>query len=283
MILCLILIPTPCALSGLETSDQQAKESVEAEPNRTSEEMSEAIQKVLKLKADSYHVYLREASLIVPPILKGQSWADAKKVMGKHGFAIVKQRHLGQEVHYLAKKDAVILPSGHSLDLQLHLTALNNDRPGQVDAADAVLVSEIAAPLSLVLSDQWYPEGSVLDAIVTSESVRKDGAVWPVLSRISLHYGIMSNRWLEYNRKGFNVTVEFLASNNENIAGKRTYFYVESGLDPLQSWDGKKKLLDGFTSQDTIELIREGGGNEWWHGEPETIRANKRKYLKKMD
>jgi hypothetical protein len=51
-------------------------------------------------------------------------------------------------------------------------------------------------------------------------------------------------------------------------------------MDPLQSWDGKKRLA-GFRSRDALGEVITGGGNEWWKGDDKTVKANKRKYLKK--
>jgi hypothetical protein len=70
----------------------------------------------------------------------------------------------------------------------------------------------------------------------------------------------------------------------EPVAGKRMHFFVPSGLDPpLLSVNDEVEHLEEFKSQDTIEDIEEWGGNEWWDGDPQTIKANKRKYLKRAD
>lgn len=252
--------------------------------------MSEAIERVLKLKADSYQVFLREASLLAPPLLKGQSWADVQQLMTKHGFTVARAWENGDAVHshHLAKKNAFILPSGRSLDLRFELSARNLDRgrsparPGELYAANVVLVSELGAPYSEVMNERRFPEGSVLDAVLRSEPVKEAGATWPVSKSISVHYGYIGNRREEHNPSGFHVTIEFVASTTEAIGGKRMYLYAASGLDPLRSRDGKEVLRDGFKARDTIEEIQESGGNEWWHGAAETVEANQRKYLKKQ-
>ena len=86
----------------------------------------------------------------------------------------------------------------------------------------------------------------------------------------------------EYDPSGFHVVVEFTASLEERIAGKREFFTVTSGLDPLQSRYGKKKFSPGFKSQDTLGGVTGRGASEWWHGDQETIESNKRKYLKRQ-
>ena len=114
-----------------------------------------------------------------------------------------------------------------------------------------------SAPYAKVVQDRGYPEGSILDAFLTSEKLKEEGGIWPILNSISVHYGYIDDRWFEHNPSGFHIAVEFVASTKEEIGGNQMYFYAASGLDPLQSSDGKVKVLDGFKAQDTIEGIRE--------------------------
>jgi hypothetical protein len=289
-LLCLMSAFLSCGLRGVESraeNELAGSKKKKASP----QEMSEAIEKVLKLKTDSYHVFLREASLLAPPLLKGQDWSDIQKLMAKHGFTVVKAWENGDAIHshHLAKRNAVVFPSGYSLDLQFQLSARNLDRgrfpakPGKLYAADVVLVSKIAAPYAKVVQDRGYPKGSILDALLTSEKLKEEGGIWPILNSISVHYGYIFDRWAEHSPSGFHIAIEFVASTKEEIGGNQMYFYAASGLDPLQSSDGNEKVLDAFKAQDTIEGIRQGGSGEWWQGEPKTIEANKRKYLKKRD
>lgn len=60
-------------------------------------------------------------------------------------------------------------------------------------------------------------------------------------------------------RIGHQFDIEFAVKLDEKIGGKRLYFQV---------WDEGKQILSC-------------GGNEWWHGEPNVVSANKRKYDKR--
>ena len=163
-LLCLMSALVSFGLRGVESraeNELAGSKKKKASP----QEMSEAIEKVLKLKTDSYHVFLREASLLAPPLLKGQDWSDIQKLMAKHGFTVVKAWENGDAVHshHLAKRNAVVFPSGYSLDLQFQLSARNLDRgrfpamAGKLYAADVVLVSRIAAPMQRSCKTEGIP------------------------------------------------------------------------------------------------------------------------------
>jgi len=254
----------------------------------STQEAAKVLQRVLKLKADSYHVLLREAAILAPPVLKNQEWAEIQKLMKENPFAPIEAWENGDAVHsyHILQSKAFTFPNGHSLDLYLLLSAPNLDRPrqparpGKPYRADVALVADFNAPYSQVIGEKRYPKGSIIDAILASVKVKQVGEVWPLLKRIYVHYGYIDSRWASHNPSGFHVSVEFTASTKEEIAGKKMYFNVASGLDPLQSLEGKETLLKNFRPQDTLDGIREGGGNEWWHGNSEAVEANKRKYLK---
>ncbi len=252
------------------------------------QEMSDALEAILNLKSASYHVMLREASLLAPPILQGREWAEVLKLLEDRSFATVEGWENGDYVHsdHLLRRGAVTFANGHSLDLDLLLSApihkglMGLSHRGRLDRPDVALVANISAPYPQVISEQRYPRGSVLDLVLHSERVKEAGEEWPLLKKVSVHYGYIDNRYVEHNPSGFHVCVEFTASATERIAGKRMYFYVPSGLDPLQSRDGNEKLIDGFNPQDTVCDIISGGGNEWWHGTPGTVEVNQRRFLR---
>lgn len=262
---------------------QTRKATIVASP----EELDDALVKVRDLKSDSYHHFLREASLLLPPRFVGQQWSTVTNVMEKHQFPIVESWENGDASHcyYLVKKNAFQFPNGHSLDLHVLFSAWNADRPnlparpGKIWAANAAFVADINAPYADLVAQDRYPKGSILDVVLRSDKVKDVGSAWPLLKKVFVHYGYISDRWVEHSPSGFHITIEFTASLDEKVAGKKMYFSVPSGLDPLRSFDGKE-LLDGFTSQDTLGEIRFVGSNGWWHGEPDVVGANKKKYLK---
>jgi hypothetical protein len=291
--LALLGLVSAIAFFGARVAESRAADKLERSAGKTValQRMSEAIQKVLRLKTASYHVFLREASLIVQPVFQGQEWADVEQLMANLGFAAVEAWENGDAVHshHLARQNAILLPGGNSFDLEFQFSAPNLDRarlpakPGKLYAANVVLVSRIAAPYSKVAKGRLYPRGSVLDALPTSAALEEQGRLWPILNSISVYYDYFYDRWADHSPSGFRITVEFVASKTEKIGAERMDFYAASGLDPLQSPDGKEKLLNGFKAQDTIEQIKGGGGLEWWQGEPRTIEANKRKYLMRKE
>jgi len=240
------------------------------------QEVDDTLEKLLSLQADSYQALLREASHLVPPVLRGQEWADVQNLMHEHAFTVVEAWENGDAVHsyHLLKSKAVWFPNGYSLDLYLLLSAPNLNRPrtpsrtGRLYAANVALVADINAPYSLVIGQKRYPEGSVLDVILSSEQVREAGAVWPLLKKLYVNYEpyVGLGDEVEVGSDGFLVSGEFTASAKEKIGGKKMYFYVASGL--------------GYRSQDPFPGIREGGSSEWWDGDEETVERNKQKYLK---
>lgn len=183
-------------------------------------EADDALHKVLTLKGDSYHVFLREASLVVPPTLKGRSWSQVQKLMKKHAFVAVEGWDNGDYIHsyHLLRGKFVTFASGHSLDLYLLLSGRSRRRT--VSSADVALVASINAPYPEVVVGRRYPEGSVLDAILRYETVKEAGDEWPLLKNVYVHYGYVFDRWRKHNPSGFHVTVEFTASIIEEIGGK---------------------------------------------------------------
>src|SRR5258708_3286492 len=65
----------------------------------TTGEATDAVKKVLRLKAASYHVFLRDASLLVPPSLIGLEWEEVQRLMQKHSFTVVEAWENGDAIH----------------------------------------------------------------------------------------------------------------------------------------------------------------------------------------
>lgn len=290
-IACVLLF---CVLCGIKPGQIAAQREPALEPKpAASQEMSKAIEQVLKLEIDSYQVFLRESMLLAAPRFKGQEWADAQESMKTNEFEVVKEWANGDTVHsiHLLKKDAIVFPGGASLDLQLHLSAGNLNRgrlpakPGKLYAARVMLVSDIRKPYEQILEEQPYPNNTVLDVLVRSNEMKRDGETWPIVKEISVHYGYLESWYTAYNPSGFFVTVEYVASTDEEIGGKTWYFHIVSGLDPPRDRNGNAEAeQEGekeFTPRDMVyKQIMKRGGSEWWRGDSETIEANKRKYLR---
>lgn len=270
------------------TVAQDGAHAQQAKDKPPIEKAADAIDQALKLKAESYHVFLREAALIVPPVLRGQNWSEIQGLMKTKSFSAIEAWDNGDFMssYHIVKRKAFVFHGGHSLDLCLLLSARTIDPPtrpglaGKLRHVDIALVAEISEPYERVVGEKRYPKGSVLDAILTSKYVKEVGEIWPLLKRVYVYYGYLDNRWEDYSPSGFIVTVDFVASDTESIAGKKMSFRVASGLDPRQSRDGKEQPSKRFKPHDSVGEIWAAGGNEWWYGEPEVVQANKNKYLK---
>ncbi|MES2792313.1 MAG: hypothetical protein V4719_22035 [Planctomycetota bacterium] len=259
-----------------------------ASPKRPSpDDALTALRKLALLKVSSYHEYLRQASLLVPPVLEDQDWHAIQSMLRKGPYPPFEAWDNGDAIHsyHKVKTEALIFNEKYSLDLCLLLSAANLNkgktpaRPGAIYRANIALVADINAPYSDVIAQQRFPLGSVLDVVLGHERVKKVGKEWPLVKRIYVHYDYIFNKWAEHSPTGFHVDIEFTASNDNKIAGKRMYFTIESGLDPLRSFYKKEQLTQEFTSQDTLGEIIHRGGNEWWHGTPEVVEVNQWKYL----
>jgi hypothetical protein len=253
-------------------------------PAVDADSIADALSKVREVKVESYHRYLREASLIFPPACKGP-FDDVNAAIEKLACPIVESWDNGDIMHryYLAQKKIVSFDNGGSLDAYIHLSARNQDRsqrtfrPGNVFEVAIMLADEINADYEDVIKQGRYPEGSVLDVVMHAEEVRKEGSRWPILKKVLVNYGTALVRPPIGSYRGFDVSVEFTASNEQNIGGKKVYLFVASGLDPPK--DGKRESRR-VKPQDILGPARGFGANEWWHGTPDEVEANQKKYLK---
>jgi hypothetical protein len=234
-------------------------------------DVQHAFQQLVDLKTDSYHTLLREASLLVPPVLKDRDRNAAEKFMRTLGFSLEEKWNNGivDQSDYLIKRNAVPCGKNHSLDLHfVFATWINKNThelapPRTLDWADLALVDDIDRPYRQVIDESRYATGSVLDVILRCASIQKEGERWSSLKRMRVHYGPIFVKWLDTMPSGFSVEVEFRNSVNENDGYKRMRFYVVSGLDPWRSLGGKldDKQAD-FKPSDTLGEMIEGGSSE---------------------
>lgn len=237
------------------------------------EGVSEALTKVRNLKAKSYHHFLREASLIFSPVCVGQPWDAVTTAIDKQMCPVVHFRHKGDTLqrYYLAREKAVSFPNGRSLDAYVWLLR-SADRPDKVSQARIVLADAINAKYEHVVKQGRYPRNSVLDVVLRSNDIKREGERWPLVNYVFVHYDSRIGRTgVDY---GFDVTVEFTVSVEKAIGKKRMDFFVRSGLGPAYD-----SLPDGFEPKDTLGEVNGYGGNQWWHGTPDAVKANKEKYL----
>jgi len=247
-------------------------------PTAESTSVSDALASVRQLKAKSYHILLRDAAQIFPPTCVGKPWADVTSAVEGRMCPLIETRDNGDHLQhfYLAEQRAVSFPNGRSFDAYVWLSGKNADghgrpsRPEKVSQAKILLVDNTNADYEVLIKQDRYPRGTILDAVLRSPEVRQEGLRWPILKRVLVHYGPYISRYGVSH--GFHVTVQFTASLEEEIGEKRMYFFAGSGLAPGgDDVDG----ADGDASQDTLSDVFGGGANEWWRG-----TANKEEYLK---
>ncbi len=249
--------------------------------------LDDAITKLRDLDVKSYHSFLRESSRLLPQQCLEKPWSEINGHFVELGLQTMESWENGSAIHryYKLKNNAISFPGCRSTDLWLLLSARNTDepnypvKPGSVYKADVAIVSTINTSYQELIDAKPYPADSVLDTVLRSDEVRPVGATWPIVHRVYLHYGYIEDRWSEHNPNGFHVTVEFVASLEEEIAGKRINFSVPSGLDPMRTHLGEELADATFVASDTIGDVCSRGGNEWWQGEPHVIETNRKKYL----
>lgn len=261
-----------------QTQSTSENETAPAKPATSVDSLDDTLAKLYQIPTDSYHRFLRSASLLVPRVCVGKDWTKVTRFLDMNESPSMEAWENGSTIHnyYLLRRNAIEFSDNHSLDLWLLLSASPSRK---IYAGDVALVSNLNAKYSDVIESAPYPRDSVLDRVLRANDVKEVGKSWPILKRVLVQYGHLQNRWMEYNPSGFHVTVEFCASLTDEIAGKRMYFYVPSGLDPLKSFSGEIMPNSEFTESDTLGGVESGGGNEWWHGEPDVVDANKKKYL----
>jgi hypothetical protein len=237
----------------------------------------------------SYQIFLRRASLTVPPLIVGREWEEIKALLQQNGFEAIEAWENGDpvNVHYRLKKGILTLPGGFPLDLILLLQARNLNKPngqvapGRVSRADVALLADLRMPYAEVAEKKPFPSGTVLAEVLGLAQVKATGAEWPILKEIVVNYGFLFDRWMKYSPSGFQVSVKYVASLSEDVGRKSWTFYFNSGLDPLQTVDGLNEPGSGFRSEDKLSPGERGGGNESWNGEETTAEANKKKYLRR--
>ena len=265
----------------------QTTEGTEPEKIDPTKPMADTFRDVRKIERKSFRHFLREASILVPPKCEGRPWSTVTAAMDGHQFPVVASWKNGDATHryYQVERDAFKFPNGRSLDLCVLLSANNSkapeteNDPGNVYSADAALVADINSPYADVVLQKWYPQGTVLDLVLGTDEVQDVGLEWPLLKRISVSYGPLPDRWMEYYPSGYDVIVEFTATVDEKVAGKKMYFRIPSGLDPRKNRQGMPAPDERFVAEDTLGPVAGHGSGEWWAGTPEVVAANKKKYL----
>jgi len=200
----------------------------------------DCLERIVKTNANSYHHLLREAYIQVPPMLLGSDWPDTQKQLGGHGISL---QQLGDETvlrsRCVVRKGAFKLESGDSLDLYMEMDAPRGQRdqfgfpaPGRVAHVSIGLEGEVDVLFSEACEEHLFLEGTVLDAILQTESellmdVVKD---YPMLEYVQLAYGYAGDRAMLLPCWGFNVILTF-ASTQTPLRRSKLLFDIESGLD----------------------------------------------------
>ncbi|MEQ8789102.1 MAG: hypothetical protein RIC55_22510 [Pirellulaceae bacterium] len=252
---------------------QDASEELKSD----SRAVSDALTSVRKLEPKSYHRFLRDAARILPPQCVGQPWSDVTTAIEGQMCPLVYSRDNGDllQRYYLAEGQAISFRNGRTLDAYVWLSGKNADlrrpsRPETVFEASIMLADEINADYEELIKQERYPRGSVLDVVLRSPEVEREGSRWPTVKRVLVKYGSIITRYGVSH--GFSVIVELTASREHDIGEKRMYFFVRSDLDPKGD---DKDIAAGSASTDTLGAVQGFGGNEWWRS-----TADEKKYLK---
>lgn len=115
LLLCLMILPVQA--QNAVTSDAPEH----AEPP-TIQAASETLDKLLALKAKSYHIFLSESFWLVPPRLKGLEWVEVQDLMKKRAFPVVdseSSQYRGFSKH-LIKKNGFTFQRGQTLVVSLN-------------------------------------------------------------------------------------------------------------------------------------------------------------------
>lgn len=244
---------------------------------------------VRDLKTDPdqpYHCVLRDIYLATRDHrLLGNEWQEVSKALAAHGAKLIDQSGDSSWHVYVLTESAYVSPTGCSHDLFVWLHVLREDSGQRGKTEVGVRVSDIGLtaapklPFERSVARLASEPKTVLNAVLNHREVREVvDQGWVLIDRVYASYDPIHDRWSEYLVYGFHVKVQFGLDAPPGIAGKRLSFTVDSNFDPPQTWDGNP--LEGFKVEDTLGRVRGPGGNEWWHGSPETVKANMAKYLK---
>jgi len=229
-----------------------------------------AIKSVRGLEIESYHRFLREATLIVSTTCNHKPWMEVERALDQQLCPLIASRQIDNppdvtgktlDRQYLAQENAVKLPNEQSLNAYIAISVryddgLGRDRsPGNTFHARVLLVDQLHAKTTDVKEDR-YPKDTVLDLILKSDEIKREMKRWPYIKTIYLGYEPIVTRHGVYY--GFDATVEFAESLDSANEGKRLYFTVPSGLGPAYG-----VIPDGFDQQDSLGNIQAYGSNEW--------------------
>jgi len=242
------------------------------------------VQDLLNLKVPLYQVLLRDLSRIVECRCVSQPLNTISQELEHQGCRIIYvwENEDIIRTHYLVRTNALLTPSGYSMDLQIILLSdklKGGKESGQVFSAKAALIRNINLPFSDFVAQSQFSKGSVLDRMLQFQEVRDAGAKWPFVRQIYVFYGFLFNQSIDYSPSGFTVTMEFCADTNKDIGRQRFVYAFDSGLDPYKTQDGLP-FKGAFTSKDVLGDVMKLENSEEWFGDVHNIEENKAKYLR---
>jgi hypothetical protein len=232
-----------------------------------------------------YHVLIRKETQKLQSRYLGKNWADFEPTQNRGGMKLIHSND-SQYLNfrsYMLQEGRYVSPGGLSHDLIADFDIDNGSRDtketGKIRGVRAGLLTEPQRPFSAFVAEASYPEGSVLDLLLHADDVRQVGEEFPVLTRLELTYDLIHDRWADETARGFHIRIEFAIDAEQQIGGKTLSLTAESGLDPLETHDGKK-ILAGFKPKDSVSSFRNWGGSEWWHGDKDAVKANQARFKK---
>jgi len=219
----------------------------------------------------SYQRLLWRASKIARKACVGRAWPAVERALERQDLMLCGRWEQIQfrldSYLYLVEGKAYRTSGGCDLDLLLDIDVLitgskTEAARTEVTVARAVLRAQPNAPYERVVREAAFPQGSVLQRALECEEVREAALRYPFVQEIEVAY----DRIADHNRatvpSGFWGSIEFADATQDPSAGTRLSFTAESGLDPVESWDGRA-VPEAFTSQDIVRDIEFGGANSW--------------------
>jgi hypothetical protein len=214
-------------------------------------------------------------------------WKPVKEALELQGLALDKDRSIfaGRIYSYLIKKD-IFVASKIRWNLRLDISVIEPGRARraglmaglmidgdekQVEQGRVNLSAEINMAYEEVAKQRGQPQGSILEFILNSEELKRQGAIWPVMKRINVRYTpVVFYANSRSSHAGFEAEVEFIASEEKEVGGMTFALDIESQLDP------PFPAVDDFKPADKYGRVIANVRTEWWAGHTKAEKeANK--------
>lgn len=226
--------------------------------------LSERLQRLCTDKSRNYHLLLHDATHDVRRMILGRPWSKVEPELRQQGLRQIHARDYSVSTGY---RYLVTHKGWWAGDMTAHSLYLDfevdNARPELVLTAQAVLMVKPNLEYSQVLSNNTYPDGSVVFLALRLPEVVEAAREYPILKATEVSYDFIRDRWSTDAPQGFSVRLIFGDSPRGDLRGKSFTFTAISSLDSAnQNWQ-TKLLATQFEPQDNVGELLIRGGSEW--------------------